>query len=89
MGRVSAQNHVVHKRKTLLDFEIFSDLNPKKSAFSPLCRLYSSVSCFLIYGCQASYYLVKSLARYLPSAEILDYAATKAAIVGFTKGQLS
>jgi hypothetical protein len=36
MGRVSAQNHVVHKRKTLLDFEIFSDLNPKKSAFSPL-----------------------------------------------------
>jgi hypothetical protein len=48
MGRVSAQNHVVHKRKTLLDFEIFSDFRDffgfksQKIRFSPLVSVTSS-----------------------------------------------
>jgi hypothetical protein len=42
MGRVSAQNHVVHKRNALLDFEIFSDFRDffgfksQKIRFSPI-----------------------------------------------------
>jgi hypothetical protein len=36
--------------------------------------------------CQINWFL--TLFSYQPSAEILDYATTKAAIVAFTKGEL-